>query len=57
MVVNFVRQNRLLSVQIFIQMRLQKVRLSIDFVFDFVVNRVDFRSFCKTEMELNENWV
>ena len=31
-------------------MRLQKVRISF-----FVVNRVDFQSFCKTEMELNEN--
>ena len=53
MVVNFVRQSRLLRIQIFIQLRLQKTRISFDFL--FVINRVDFRSFFKTEMERNEN--
>ena len=53
MVVSFVRQSHLLSVQTFIQLRLQKARILFDF--PFVVNRVDFRSFFKTEMELNKN--
>ena len=53
MVVNFVRQSRLFSIQIFIQLQLQKKRISFDSL--FVVNRVDLRSFSKTEMELNEN--
>ena len=34
MVVSFVQQSRLLNVQIFIQLRLQKVRISLDFFFD-----------------------
>ena len=53
MIVNFVRQSRLVSVQNFFQLQLQKARISFDFL--FVVNRADFRLFCKTEMELNEN--
>ena len=53
MVVNFVGQSRLFSVQIFIPLRLKKARISFDIL--FVVNSVDFPSFCQTEMELNDN--
>ena len=55
MVVNFVRQSWLLSIQIFIQLQLQKARFLFDFLFVVNRTRVDFPSFCKTEMELNEN--
>ena len=57
MVVNFVRQSHvsLLSIQISIQLLLQNQKARISFDFLFVVNRLNFPSFCKTEMELNEN--
>ena len=51
-VVYFVLQSRL-PIQIFIQLRLLKARISFDFL--FVVNRVHFRPFCKTEIELTKN--
>ena len=54
MVVNFVWQSRLLNVQIFTELRLQNEKAHISFYFLLVVIRFDFRSFCKTEMELNE---
>ena len=40
MVANFFRQSRLLSIQIFIKLRLQKACICFDFL--YLVNRVDF---------------
>ena len=56
MVVTFVWQSHFSCLAfklIFIQLQLQKAHMSFEFL--FAVNLVDFRSFCKTEMEMNKN--